>query len=564
MKRKVDPLVYLWWRQVVNGIKRAVSSPRRIISVLFGLGYFVGLFLRPWDVESSNSITKDLEGKISLDPSTVQPFVFLAMVFISFLFGSMVFGVRNTFRPSDVDVLFPTPVSAKKVWALRFVRDYLTTLIVPFMLLVITYRPAVGVYNALKRTDPNALTNGVRCLWLAWILLTLMIVSLSYAASFWGGKHEKTSEKWTKIANYGMLIGFLLTAAYIGFGVRANPTLAGIQELVSPLWFKTVMAIPYAATNIVMSGLTGSVWQLALGAGALIALTGIGFKVASSNLGWMYDQAATRGFQNQTLRDLQRKGNTAAIYAHKAQKGKIKRGRIAAKLETLRFRRGWALLYKEIMLQIRMGFTSWMAFGLLMSVAGATLLIASQKMPRGAEGIHYAFFGMMIYFTVIFGSIQAYQGFQETLRRVEVIKPLPMTHMQIAFFETVSKAFCGSVLGVMPFIVGLPIRPDLWETHLAGIITAPAVVTSLVSGIFLGLVLFPDFDDPTQRSIRGIMQLIAMAVVLLPLIGIFVGLGVMKQSILLSAVINGVVQLGITVLLSTFAGRFYADFNPSE
>ncbi|HLO99719.1 MAG TPA: putative ABC exporter domain-containing protein [Fimbriimonas sp.] len=568
MKRKLDPLVYLWCRQVVNGIKRAVSSPRRILSVLFGLGYFIGIFVRPWDTKSSMGTEKLLEGKISFAPATIEPFIFLAMILMSFLFGSMVFGVRNTFRPSDVDVLFPTPTSPKKVWALRFVRDYLTTLIAPLFLLLLSYRPAVGVYNALKAVDSNALSQGIRSLWLAWLLLTLMIVSLSYAASFWGAKNEAVAERFGKIFNYSMIVGFLATATYIGFGLRSNPTLEGIQQLTSPIWFKSIMVVPYAATSIVMGGVTGSILALGLGVGLLGIVTIFAFKLAAANLGWMYDQAATRGFQSQTLRDLQKKGNTAAIYAHRAQTGKIKRGRLAARLETLVLKRGWALLYKEIMLQLRMGFSTWIVFGILMSVGGCTMLLISKQAVStrsGAEvGIKYAFFGMMMYFTVIFGSIQGHQGFQETLRRVEVIKPLPLSSMQIAFFETVSKSFGGSVLGMMPFVFGLIVRPDLWEIHLAGLITAPAVVLALISGIFLGMVLFPDFDDPTQRSIRGIMQLIAMAIVLLPAVGIFVGITMIGQPFLLAAGINAALQLVLTVILSTIGGRFYADFNPSD
>lgn len=568
MKQKLDPLVYLWCRQVVNGVKRAVSSPRRILSVLFGLGYFIGIFVRPWDSQSSLGIEQSLHGKVSLDPSTVEPFVFLVMIVMSFLFGSMVFGIRNTFRPSDVDVLFPTPVSPKKVWALRFFRDYLTTLIAPLFLLLLSYRPAVGVYNALKAVDSSALSQGIRSLWLAWLLLTLMIVSLSYAASFWGARNEAIAERCGKIFNYGMILGFVLFATYIGLGLRANPTFEGVQQLMSPTWLKAIMVVPYAATSIVIGGFTGSILPLALGAGMLGVVTIFAFRFAASNLGWMYDQAATRGFQSQTLRDLQKKGNTTAIYAHRAQSGKIKRGRIAARLETLVLRRGWALLYKEIMLQLRMGFSTWIVFGLLMSVAGcAMLLITKQAMRPNSpanEGIQYGFFGMMMYFTVIFGSIQGHQGFQETLRRVEVIKPLPLSSMQIAFFETVSKSFGGSVLGMMPFAFGLLVRPDLWQIHLAGLITAPSVVLALVSGIFLGLVLFPDFDDPTQRSIRGIMQLIAMAIVLLPAVGIFVVLTLLKQPFLLAAAVNAVVQILLTVVLSTIGGRFYADFNPSD
>jgi hypothetical protein len=161
-------------------------------------------------------------------------------------------------------------------------------------------------------------------------------------------------------------------------------------------------------------------------------------------------------------------------------------------------------------------------------------------------------------------SVQSYSGFVETLRRVEVMKPLPLTSAQIAFFETAAKAVVAMFMSFTPFLVGLIYKPSLWQYHLAGMISAPSLSLALVSAVFLIVVLFPDFDDPTQRSFRGIMQLIALMVILVPTGLIFVGNALLGLSPLVAAMISLALNIGITAILSTVAGRFYADFNPSE
>jgi hypothetical protein len=95
-------------------------------------------------------------------------------------------------------------------------------------------------------------------------------------------------------------------------------------------------------------------------------------------------------------------------------------------------------------------------------------------------------------------------------------------------------------------------------------IAAPFMALALLSGIFLIVVLFPDFDDPTQRQFRGIMQLIALVAVMIPTGLLFVGFIALGISPIVPAAISALVNIGATVLLTTIAGRFYADFNPSE
>ena len=60
------------------------------------------------------------------------------------------------------------------------------------------------------------------------------------------------------------------------------------------------------------------------------------------------------------------------------------------------------------------------------------------------------------------------------------------------------------------------------------------------------------------------MQLIALVVVLAPTTAIFVGCFAIGASPIIAAIVSAGINLGFTVILTSIAGRFYADFNPSE
>jgi hypothetical protein len=259
---------------------------------------------------------------------------------------------------------------------------------------------------------------------------------------------------------------------------------------------------------------------------------------------------------------MQRKGDMTGMLVEHAKSGKIKRGRIAQKLQDVKLLNGWALIYKEWLIQARTGIGMSFVFMLILGFMAVMFLSIPEKRERVLPFVYLGFVGFM---TANFGSIAAFNGFQETLRRVEVIKPLPLTSRQIAFYEVAAKSFVAILLAIVPYLIGLIYKPGLWDFHLAGLIASPAIGVGMVSAVFLVVVLFPDFDDPTQRSFRGLMQLLAMVFVMAPAVGLFIlFLGFVKTSPLIPALLTAGVMCGIVALFTTLAGRFYVDYNPSE
>jgi hypothetical protein len=557
----VSVLWYLWSKQFVNGIKRAVSTPRRLISILIGIGYYVGFFIRPWDSKGSSSF-EQLGKSFQFEPKSVEPIVFIIFSVVSILSASTIFGFKNTFKQSDVDVLFPLPIPSKVVMFFRLLRDYAVTLFIPIVFGIAMFQPTKGILSGVSKNDPFAIQHLIQGGLIAWLLLMLAWVSISYAMCFWVAKNETKSQVIIRSVGWALFLITILFFGSIGLQFRANPIFATIQSATSAPWLKGLMIIPSSATAIVMGGFSPSPVGSLLGVGILVTVIWISLSFAASLSGWMYDQAATKGFQGQAMRDLQRKGDYAGIFADRARRGKIGRGRIAKRVAEWNFRRGWTLIYKEILIQARIGFWSNLIFLLIIGGFGVMFLFIPET--NGVQIGAYMYLGLTGFMGVNMSSIQSYTGFVETLRRVEVMKPLPLTSAQIAFFETAAKAVVAMFMSGSPFLIGLIYKPSLWHFHLAGMIAAPSLSLALTSAVFLIVVLFPDFDDPTQRTFRGIMQLIALVIIMVPTALIFVGLMLIGWSPLVPGLICLGVNFGITVLLTSITGRFYADFNPSE
>lgn len=560
----MKPLLYLWARQILNGIKRAVSSPKRLISVLVGLGYYIGFFLRPWEKPTTfNKRGEPLLPKgVHFDLSNVEPIVFLIFMFISVLMAAGLFAMKNTFKPADVDVLFPTPVSSRLVMYFRLFREYFLTLFFPLLMLFFGFKPLSGLAAGLKKGDPQGFDMALRGMVLSWLLMAAVWVAMSYALSFYLAKNEKHSKRILRISGWSISLAVLIVMATFGAKMYISPSWATIVETTQMPHVRAIMVIPYLTTVLAVGSFTGSLVGSVIAALTLGLIVAVSLRYASSLSGWMYDQAATRGFQGQTMRDMQRKGDMTGMLVEHAKSGKIKRGRIAKRLENVRLLNGWALIYKEWLIQARTGIGMSFVFMLILGLMAVMFLSIPDKKDRILPFIYLGFVGFM---TANFGSIAALNGFQETLRRVEVIKPLPLTSRQIAFYEVAAKSFVAILLAVVPYLIGLIYKPGLWDYHLAGLIASPAIGVGMVSAVFLVVVLFPDFDDPTQRSFRGLMQLLGMVFVMAPAVGLFIlFLGLLKTSPLIPALITVGVMTGIVTLFTSLAGRFYVDYNPSE
>ena len=111
---QLRPLLYLTYRSLSNGIRRAFTSGKRLITLLFVVVYYGFMVLRPFGFSGKSSGFSAQNFPIPTADS-VGAIAFSAFGLMSVLLMLPLLSTRGGFRQADVDVLFATPVNPKAV-----------------------------------------------------------------------------------------------------------------------------------------------------------------------------------------------------------------------------------------------------------------------------------------------------------------------------------------------------------------------------------------------------------------------------------------------------------------
>lgn len=561
----VRPLLFLTGRSIVNGIKRQISTPRRIISFLFVVGYYVFVFIRPFG-SGARPIPSTLSGEISKTTlpnlATFEPYFFLGFVLLGTMLSLGILSYKGVFRPADVDVLFPTPVNPKVVLLFRILRDYIFTLLLPLFCAIIGFRGTTQGLDVFFRNFPKYGPYALRAATGAWFLLALAWVAIGYAASLFVNRTDLQSERNRRIIIALVAVPPLLLAVVLAIEMRASFTLQTFHDTLANPLFHILFPTSAAASAITMAPLTGNLLGGFAGLLFLIATSAVFLWLASSQSGWMYDQAAARGFDDVSIKALQRKGDMAGVQAAMARKGRVKVGRVAARISRWQVKGPLALIWKEAVLQARTSMAFIYLFvplGLIM-MGLVTYAAADEKDPIFYQSMFWMF-GTM--FTFIMIQISSQMGFVEVLRRVDLQKPLPFSPNVTMAGEVVGKAG-QTLLFLVPYSLGaLILKPSIWLDALMAVPLLFSVALVMSSSALLVTILFPDVDDPTQRGFRGLMQMLGTALTLFLGVAVFLLILIFQKSPL-GGLISIPINLGMVALLTYVAGTLYATFNPSE
>jgi len=561
----MQPLIYLTLKSFFNGVKRALSSPRRILGTLFFFGYYFFIFFRPFERPSKTPVPvmpANLKAVTLPSPASIEPYVLASFVGVSMMLSLGILSYKATFRPADVDVLFPTPVNPKVVLMFRMVRDYFLTLIMPLFLLLVGFKGTSVGMETFFRNFPTYGNYILKAVSFSWILLSMTWTCLGYAASLFMNRSDMDSPRNRRIILGLAWAPMILVLAVVSFALRQDLSLAQFESTISQPWIKVLYFPATFATEIVMAPISDNLMLAVAGVLGLTGMIALSLRIALGQAGWMYDQAAARGFDNIKIREHQKAGDTAGVYAEMARQGKVKRGRISKAFGRFVMRGPTALIWKEGIQQLRTGIWAQVFIGLMMLFMLG--MISFGLRGRASVALEGIFVGMTG-FLVLIGALGTGQvGFAETLRKGDVLKPLPFKASQVVMFEVLAKG----LPALLPLLVTALFAPflslRLWDEALGCLILMPTFVFMLTAISLLVTVLFPDIEDPTQRGFRSMVSLLALAVSASPGAAIMVALMVNKLNLLFAIPIVVPINLGILWLASALAGNLYASYNPSE
>ncbi|HVL39549.1 MAG TPA: putative ABC exporter domain-containing protein [Fimbriimonadaceae bacterium] len=556
-------LLFLTLRTTFNGIKRSVTSARRLISLLAFLAYYFLILNRGYDSpRRPPRFGAGGEGQLAFPPLEIlDAIVFGGFAFLSLILALGMFSNRGSFRPADVDVLFPTPISPRVVLVFRLVRDYLLTLIMPLLLAIFAMRPMAMGWEAMFRNMPQHSELAGRAILVSWLLMALVWVAIGYAVSLFTGRSDRQSDRNARLLGWGFAVAVCAIFGYIYAQVRTFESAADWLELSRSPVLRAAFFPATFSSMIVMGPLQGNLPLAVGGLLAFLAVIGAAITVAMTQVGWMYDQAAARGFAANEQRTLQQQGDMFGIVAAQARLGKVKAGK-KGWVHRLRLQGPLALLWKEYFLQRRGMFGMVLLFVVI--TLAMSLLPALIPERRGEMPSQVMFLLMQGFSLFILVTTMAQSGFIEVLRRVDLQKPLPFSAPTIVFYEVASKAMAGIVANWLAALVVVILKPAMWHVCLAAALMVPSLALLLSAVVFLVIVLFPDIDDPTQRGFRGLMMMLGVAIAASPGIVLFAGIWLWALAAPLAALPALVYFLAMAILVSIVAGRFYLTYNPSE
>lgn len=555
----MKPLLFLSLRSFKNGLRRALTSPKRLIGLVFFFGYYL------WIARFAfGGPQREMPEFASLGiPFPALPVVdaLLFGVFLVLTASTLLTmaGQRGGLRAADVETLFPTPVSPRLVLLLRIVRESLASLLLPLVLVLFFHRPVGNTLEVLfsEIPNPDGSAQAIRVGIVAYLMLSFALLSLGSAFSLWLGRADR--ERTAKVLSWAGWLG-LTGVGVLVFVNSAEPS--ALIGLANQIGVRIPFFPAWAATEMTMGPISGESWRFVAGAGGLSITILLGVAFALRQAEYLYDQAAQRVSQTDAILQHGRRGDLFAVQAERARMGKLKAGE-AKMLARWRPRKAWALVWKEALLVWRGGRQT--ALFLLILVGTMTAMGLGMGRSMRPTSASYMFLALQLSSLLSLASIQAQTGFVDMLRRVDLMKPLPFSPTLVAFFEVVAKAIVPIALSWLASLAALIFRPELWQAAIANALIAPSAAIFL-SALFCALtVLFPDTGDPSQRSFRGLLALVGMMVGLGPSVLLFiVGVGVFDIPMAVAAMPATLVNLVLAGVGAWISGSLYLGYNPSE
>jgi len=559
----MNALVFLTTRTIVNSVRRALKSPKRLLGVLFLVAYYFWI-LGPAMYRGQRPM--HLQPGMSLEfpaLTVIEAVVFSGFCLATIMMATGILAHRGGFRAADVEVLFPTPISPKVVLTFRLIRDYLLTLILPLVFAILIWRPASSGWTMMFRDVPNPSSSSrtLQALFVAWLLMASAWVAIQYAVGLYVNRSGARFERLRRMVNWGVFAGIVVFGAYVALKVSAAADWGEVLALAHSWTLRIAFFLASFATELSMAPLTGDWLQALAGAGGLLAVIVGALALAMAQSGWLYDQVASRTSLYDQTKELQRTGNMYGMAAVLAQSGKVKAGR-KSWVHRVRWQGVKALLWKEYLLQSRVMRAILLAFGAMGIVAPPLMLFAGK--PESVAKMGYVVLFAQAIFMFLITAIGTQAGYQELLRRVDLQKPLPFAPRDIVLAEVVSQAVPGAIVGWLSSLLVLVLAPKAWAIALTGAILLPTLAL-LISAIFLLVTLwFPESEDPTQRGLRGLVMFLAFAGIGAPGILLLTVGAIVGVPLPLAGFGAGLVNVALALAACQFGGQVYAGYNPSE
>lgn len=523
-----SPLIYLTLVKLKNQVKSIFKTPSKLIYTLFLIAMFA--------LMAFSSVMADSEPPAAYrdlsEFTAILTLLYTVMFLLVFLSGSA--GNSPMFTLSDVNMLFPSPLSPNRVLFYGLFRQLGTSLLLGFFLLF-QYSWVHQLYG---------LSYGGLLIAIGGYGLTLFLAQLCAMAVYTRTSGKENAGRWIKRIAYGAVVLYVLAAVFscrgpisaLFSGGDFSPALSAAAGFFSTLPGLLFPVSGWAAA--VAGGVIQGNWLLLLtGAALILILSAVLIGLILSSKGDYYEDAIQNAETVQSAITAQKEGQYGEVVPKHVKVGKTG------------FKKGWgssAIYYKHTVENRRSGvfFLSNMSLIFALCIIGFSIFMRAIDDGEDVSAVLVGAFAMGTYM----------QMFSATLGRFnrELIKPYlylipepPLKKLLYALKENlISDCWeavvifipVGSILSASPLDIVFCI---LARISFALLFTAGNILVERVFGTVSSkaLILFFYFLVLILMAIPGIAVGIVLSI-FTPLPG-FVGafLGMAAVNVLISLVV---------------------------
>ena len=495
-------LLYLSYRQLINSIINIASSPKRLVpAILIVVGVFMVIVMNL--VASNPAYTAYRRTVMPLSPEVVWALVFalLSLVMARIVLSAFSEG-RLVYTPSQIDFLFPSPISHRSVLAVKLLSDCTSYAIVAGFIFIFG---APSIYRSFGSPPyPSILVS-----WLAAMLLLIATMNMTHALNLVtsaGIRRLAIVRGIVKLALLLIVAGVAITAAI--YFARTGDVLASLISALQSGFAKTVLVPITWCTNLIV----GPIVQESYGSSGrqllwLALLTAGSYVIVLARAESSYEPSLAISARMARVNAARRSGDWGAVILE-IRRGKGKETGCVTPIPPFGIG-AWALLWKMLVTQIRTRRWS-LALIVLLPIIAAVVGNAF----RHSEVLRFAPV-VIPYATWYLALMLGMQGLRSELRHADIIKALPDTG-----FLIVAVPVFGQWLAIFGFIIiaGISIGAfiPMAEPHLLGLmmITSMTAAFSCLAACSIVVLLYPNPRDKLAMTIPGcISSFLIMAVI---------------------------------------------------
>jgi hypothetical protein len=557
-------LLELELKQIVNLVKLSFKSPKRLIPVLmffFWIFYFTisQFFINLGHQDYGRYPTPN--GYAGIYPSMtglVDAMLVARIVVFAMVLGITIYFLYKSFSESmiifampDIDFLFAMPINRKLVMGFKLIKVYITTGFVALFLTV----TLVQMIRMLEGYPGSSLTSA----WFSVLVFSTLLVNTCTLVNL-TSSYRPGGKWWVHIAFKWFVILFLVALAagaiilykVTGSGISAAVTLftfAPLKILLAPIrWTTDLVVLPYVKwTNSNFTELGG----LALASLVTFALV----LLRREN---PYEPSLSVSARTAAFRAAWRSGGLSRARAE-ARRGK---GIVRAVRIIPPFGRGAvAIAWKNLEIMLRTSGRAMMIVPVL--VVGAIYAVRMVGQVNQDEMGLFVVGGVA--YLVLLGAGFTLQSLRGDLKQTDTLKPLPIPAWQLILAETAQGTVILSLLGWLAFgatwaLFGLGDRSPV----ILAAWVLPWVVHAALSSQSAVAVLYPNWEDVSQKYIGGIFSMVANMVSLGPAIGFAWGLYYLRFPVIVIVIVVALLESGISVGGTLLGATAYKRYDPTN